>query len=414
MQADKLVNRFPELNLATNSRLPALCNLSKAELEEVELALENSIVNSATKINLGDLGIIHTGRGIFEYVVQKEAILFRTERRSESLPQPSDKHKLPPELQDSVAVFSNLSGKSLGAAVASELGIPVGTLDFKQFKDGELSLAIKNNIRDREVFLVAGTSSPVNEQLLELFITIDAFKQASAGRITLVMPYFGYARQDKKLKGREPITAKLLAKLLESAGADRVVALEIHSDQSRGFFDIPFENLRASSVLLPYLRKHFVSDDLMVISPDSGGVKRAQYYATKLAAPFAMIYKNRSEANQIETMTVLGEVRGKTCLIVDDMIDTGGTLCKAAQKLKEAGALKVVACCVHPVLSDDAIEKLRASEIEELVTTDSISLRRSKGEQIKVVTIAPLIAEAILRMATRRSVSELENVEVDI
>lgn len=400
------------INLALEGRLPELCSATPRELAKIELGIEVKNAKIAEGIKDKKLGVVHIGRGQFEVLDREEAVLLRRERRNPEKYKISGAHLLPKKIRDDVVVFSNLASANLGRKVTAELGTSIGKLDFKQFKDGELSLSIGQTVRDRDVFLIAGTSAPVNEQILELCITIDALKRASAGRVTIMLPYFGYGRQDKKIKGREPITAKLVAKLLQSAGADRIVSLELHSDQSIGFFDIPIDNLRASSVLIPYLRERFSNKDLVVISPDKGGVQRASAYASKLNAPLAMIHKERSEANKIDNMTVLGDVHGKVCLIIDDMTDTGGTLIKAAEKLKQAGAKKIIACCVHPVLSGDAIERIRKSSIEEFITTDSVPLRRARGSKIKVVSITRLLAEAINRMAQRESLTELEAVEI--
>ena len=412
-ERETILQQLPELNLAHSGHLPALCSLAPDELEAVEISLENTIREGAARIANGEIGVASIGRGRFEIVSSEEATLLRRER-VEGIPRrDSGNHKLNAALREEVAIFSTLGTAELSSHIASELGIPHGVLDVKQFKDGELSLSVGANVRDRDVFIVAGTSMPVNEQLMELCITVDALKRSSARRITLVAPYLGYSRQDKKLRGREPISAKLVAKLLETAGVDRIVTLDIHSDQSIGFFDIPIDNLRASSILIPYLRRKFANDSLVVVSPDKGGVPRASAYATELDAPLAMIHKTRTEANKVEKMTLLGSVRGKTCLIVDDMIDTGGTLIKAAEMLMKAGATRVVACCVHPVLSGDAVERLRSSEIEELVTTDTIPLRRARGTRITVVSTAGLLAEGIRRMVYRESLTTLALSEVD-
>jgi ribose-phosphate pyrophosphokinase len=401
------INNF-EINLAIDGNLPSLSSLGIEDLKLKETELNEQLVQIGDAIRNGAISAVSIGRGRFFVLDKNEAIAIQSEREESSKIIDKQKSNLDPKLKSEFLLFSSLGSQELASKVANQLGIKLGTLNFEQFKDGELSLSIKENVRDRETFLILPTSKPINEQLIELFISIDALKRASAKKITVLMPYFGYARQDKQLKGREPISSKLIAKLLKEAGADRIVTLDLHSDQSVGFFDISIENLRASSVLIPHLKNKFNPEDLVVVSPDEGGIKRASKYAEKLGSNLAVIHKQRKGANKIKEMIVLGDVEGKDCLIVDDMIDTGGTLMKAAEKLKQAGAKRIFACCIHAVLSADAVDKLRSSQIEQLICTDTIPLSRAKTDKIEVVSVAPLLAEGIKRLMTKGSIRELE------
>jgi len=278
-----------------------------------------------------------------------------------------------------------------------------------RFSDGELSVEIGDNVRGRDVFVVQSTCAPGNDHLMELLIVLDALKRSSAGRITAVLPYFGYARQDRKLKPRVPITAKLVADLLTTAGAHRVLAMDLHAGQIMGFFNIPVDNLNALPILLPYVRQRYGGEDLVIVSPDMGGVERARHIATRLDnAAIAVIDKRRSGPNQVAEMNVVGYVRGKTCLLVDDMIDTGGTIVKAAETLLLEGATRVAACCIHPVLSGNALERLNNSPLEELVVTDTIPIpKASHSPKLKILSVSPIIAEAIKRIHSDDSISSL-------
>jgi len=293
--------------------------------------------------------------------------------------------------------------------VCDTLHAELGRLEVVRFSDGELSVEIGDNVRGRDVFVVQSTSSPGNDHLMELLIVIDALKRASAWRVTAVVPYFGYARQDRKLKPRVPITAKLVADLLTTAGAQRVLTMDLHAAQIVGFFNIPVDNLNALPVIFPYLRERYGQEEVTIVSPDVGGVERARLLATRMNnANIAVIDKRRSGPNMVAEMKVVGEVKGKTCIIVDDMIDTGGTLVKAAETLLKQGATRVVAACVHAVFSGNAIELLTNSPLEEVVVCDTIPLSRAAPEEkIKVLSVAPLFAEAIRRIHHDDSVSSL-------
>lgn len=282
-------------------------------------------------------------------------------------------------------------------------------MEVIRFSDGELSVEIGDNVRGRDVFVVQSISTPGNDHLMELLIVLDALKRASAFRVTAVVPYFGYARQDRKTKPRVPITAKLVANLLTTAGADRVLTMDLHAGQAMGFFDIPVDNLNALPILLPHIRKNYGTKNLTIVSPDVGGVERARHCATKLDnAALAIIDKRRSGPNQVAEMSVVGDVQGETCVIVDDMVDTGGTLIKAGETLLKDGAKKVIACCVHPVLSGNAIERLQDSPLEEVIVTDTIQVPRSaQTKKLTILSVAPLFAEAMRRIHSEDSISSL-------
>lgn len=287
----------------------------------------------------------------------------------------------------------------------------LGSMQVIQFSDGEISVEIADNVRGRDVFVVQSTCEPVNDRLMELLIIVDALRRASAGRITAVMPYFGYARQDRKTKPRVPISAKLVANLLTEAGVDRVLTMDLHAGQLMGFFDIPVDNLNAFPVLAPYILKKYGAKNTCVISPDVGGVERARGFARYLEnAPIAVIDKRRTGPNQVAEMHLVGDVKGKFCVIADDMVDTGGTLARAAEVLLKEGATKVVAACVHPVLSGNAVNTLKDSVLSEVVITDSIpsdkKVAASQGK-LTVLSVAPMFAEAIRRIHNEDSVSAL-------
>lgn len=308
-----------------------------------------------------------------------------------------------------ILVFSGRSNPPFTAAVCDNLGIELGRLEVIRFSDGELSVEIEDNVRGRDVFIVQSTSSPANDHLMELLIVMDALKRASASRITAVIPYFGYARQDRKLRARVPITAKLVADLLTTAGADRILSMDLHAGQIVGFFNTPVDNLNSLPVMLPYLKSRYGNEDLTVVSPDMGGVERARHLATRLDnTPIAVIDKRRSGPNQVAEMNVVGEVGGRTCIIMDDMIDTGGTMIKAADVILKEGAKQVIACCTHPVFSASAIEMLERSSLKEIVTTDTIPVSKARhSSKVTVLSVASLFAEAIRRIHNEDSISSL-------
>ena len=309
-----------------------------------------------------------------------------------------------------IKVFTGNSHSQLAEDIAEILGVPVGKAKVSTFSDGEISVDINETVRGNDVFIVQSTSSPVNNNLMELLIMIDAFKRASAGRITAVIPYYGYARQDRKAKSRDPITAKLVADILTAAGADRVLTMDLHASQIQGYFNIPVDHLLGS----PILARNFVEqgfkdkDDVVVVSPDLGSVTRARKFADKLNAPIAIIDKRRPKANVSEIMNIIGEVKGKRCILIDDMIDTAGTIANAANALKDLGAKNVYACCTHGVLSGPAFERINASAIEELVMLNTIPLPEGEGlEKFKSISVAPLFAEAIKRIYDDEPISKL-------
>lgn len=306
-------------------------------------------------------------------------------------------------------VFSGRSNPRFTRSITQALNVELGRLEVVRFSDGELSVDIGDNVRGRDVFVVQSTSNPGNDHLLELLIVIDALKRASAWRVTAVMPYFGYARQDRKLKSRVPITAKLVADLLTAAGAHRVLTMDLHAGQIVGFFNIPVDNLNALPVMLPYVRNKYGSEDVIIVSPDAGGVERAREFASRLGnVGLAIIDKRRSGPNKVSEMSVVGEVAGKTCIVVDDMVDTAGTLCKAGETLQAEGATRVAACCVHAVLSGTAAERLENSAFEEVVVSDTILIPNSFNcSKLTVVSVAPLFAEAVRRIHADDSISSL-------
>ncbi len=310
--------------------------------------------------------------------------------------------------QHTLKVFSGNANPALAAEIGECLGVPLSGIKVGRFPDGEIRLQILENVRGADVFVVQPTCRPVNENLVELLIMLDAFRRASANRITAVMPYYGYARQDRKDRPRVPISAKLVADLLTSAGADRVMALDLHAGQIQGFFDIPVDHLFATPVTVEYFRKLRLRN-LAVVSPDPGGVERARAFAKKMKAPLVIIDKRREDAHVVEMMNVIGDVAGKTCLVVDDMIDTGGTLASGAKALIEKGAEKVYACCTHGVFAGQAIKVICDAPIEQVVTTNSIPLAAEgqKCEKIKVLGVGRLLAEAIRSIHQETSVSRL-------
>ena len=306
-----------------------------------------------------------------------------------------------------IKIFAANSSKELAQKIANELGMPLGKCEVSTFSDGEIAVSIQETVRGSDVFVVQSTNAPVNNNLMELLIMIDALKRASAGRITAVMPYYGYARQDRKSRSRDPITAKLVADLITAAGADRVLTMDLHAAQIQGFFNIPLDHL----VGMPILAREFVKkeiEDLVVVSPDLGSVTRARNFANYLDAPIAIIDKRRPKANVSEIMNIIGEIEGKNVVIIDDIIDTAGTLCNAANALKERGAKSVRACATHGVLSGPAIQRIQDSAIEELILLDTIQLPEEKHlEKIEVVTVAEVFAEAIKRIYNDQCLSSL-------
>lgn len=309
---------------------------------------------------------------------------------------------------DRLKLFGGNSNPELTAKICQHLQIPQGKAVVQTFSDGEIMVEIGENVRGRDVFVMQSTCSPVNQNLMELLVLMDALKRASAWRITAVLPYYGYARQDTKVLPRVPISAKLVADLITVAGGHRVICLDLHANQIQGFFDIPVDNLFAAPVLLEYIRQHFNSD-LVIVSPDAGGVERARAFAKRLNASLAIIDKRRDEDQKVKAMHIIGEVEGKAAIILDDMVDTGGTLTEAAKALAENGALSINACCTHAVLSGNAIGRIEESAIENLIVTDSIPLQpETKGcKKIKVLTVANLLGEAIKRSHLNDSVSSL-------
>jgi ribose-phosphate pyrophosphokinase len=309
---------------------------------------------------------------------------------------------------EGMAIFSGNSNPGLVQKICNYLSLPLGGAKVKTFSDGEIQIEINENVRLKDVFVVQSTCSPVNDNLVELLLMIDAFNRSSARKITAVIPYFGYARQDKKVAPRVPISAKLVADMLTVAGADRIITMDLHAGQIQGFFNIPVDNLFAAPVLIEYIRNNF-RDDMVIVSPDAGGVERARAFAKRLNADLAIIDKRRDAPNQAKAMAVIGDVTDKVAVILDDMTDTAGTLTEAAHAIKNAGAREIHACCAHPVLSGPAIERITDSDLKSLVVTDTIPLseRAAACDKIKVLTISQLVGEAIIRSFRGDSVTSL-------
>lgn len=310
---------------------------------------------------------------------------------------------------DDLKIFTGNSNLPLAQEISNYLKIPLGKATVETFSDGESKVEVKENVRGGDVFVVQSTSAPGNDNLMEMLLMLDAFKRASAKRITAVIPYFGYARQDRKVAPRVPISAKLVADLITTAGASRILTMDLHSGQIQGFFNIPVDNLYATPVLLQYLRRQLNRNEVTIVSPDAGGVERARDFATRLNASLAIIDKRRSGPNVVEEMNIIGEVKGQTAILLDDMVDTAGTLTMAADALKKEGAKRIFGCCTHPVLSGPAIRKIKNSPLEELIVTNSIPLgpKAEKCKKIKVLSVAHLIGEAIRRTHDEKSISSL-------
>lgn len=312
-------------------------------------------------------------------------------------------------MKDEIKIFSGSSNPELARAIAAYLGREPGQAELRRFSDGETMVEITENVRGGDVFVIQSTCTPVNDHLMELLLMLDAFRRASAKRVTAVIPYYGYARQDRKVAPRVPISAKLVADLLTTAGSSRVLTVDLHAGQIQGFFNIPVDNLYATPVLLEYLRQAVSSEPVTVVAPDAGGVERARAFAKRLEAGLAIIDKRRARPNEVAEMRIIGEVDGRVAIIVDDMVDTAGTLTAAAEAISAAGAQRVLACCTHAVLSGKAPERIRNSLLDEVVVTDTIPLRPPAREvdKIRVLSIANLVGEAIGRIHREESISSL-------
>lgn len=310
-------------------------------------------------------------------------------------------------LDPNLKVFTLNSNRDLAHEITEHIGVNMGKCSVSRFSDGEVQINIEESIRGCDVYVIQSTSAPVNEHIMELLIMIDALKRASARTINVVTPYYGYARQDRKARAREPITSKLVANLLETAGATRMITLDLHASQIQGFFDIPVDQLLGVPILADYFSEKQL-DDIVVVSPDHGGVTRARKMADRLKAPIAIIDKRRPKPNVAEVMNIVGNVEGKTAVMIDDIIDTAGTITLAADALAEQGAKGVFACCTHPVLSGPAIQRIENSSIQELVVTNSIPLSEEKQSgKVTELSVAPLLGEAIIRVHEKLSVSKL-------
>ncbi len=310
---------------------------------------------------------------------------------------------------DHMRLFSGNGSRALAQGVADYLEISLGKAEVSRFSDGEIRVQIGENVRGADVFIMNSTCPPVNDNLMELLILMDAARRASAARLTAVLPYFGYARQDRKDAPRVPIAAKVVANLIVASGADRVLTLDLHSGQIQGFFDIPVDHLNSEITFADAVAELELKENMVVVSPDTGSVKRAREVASRLDAPLAIIDKRRPKANQAEVMHIIGEVEGRHALIFDDMVDTAGTLCNAANAVKAQGALSVIACCTHPILSGQALDRIEKSALEKLLVGDGVALspQAEACEKIEVITFSHVIGEAIRRVHEERSVSSL-------
>ncbi|MBU0673607.1 MAG: ribose-phosphate pyrophosphokinase [Proteobacteria bacterium] len=311
-------------------------------------------------------------------------------------------------MSNKIKIFAGNANRALAEEICQNIGLPLSEAEVRTFSDGEIFVEIGENVRGTDVYVIQPTCPPVNDSLMELIIMVDALRRASARRITAVVPYYGYARQDRKVAPRVPITAKVVAEMMMVVGVRRVLAMDLHAGQIQGFFNIPVDHLYAAPVLMKYMRDE-IRDDIIMVSPDAGGVERTRAYAKRLDADLAIIDKRRERANVAQAMNVIGDVRGKRTILLDDMVDTAGTLCAAADILMQAGAKEVYACCTHGVLSGPAIERIEASQIKTLAVTNSIPLRGDalNCKKIKVLTVAPLLADAISRIHSEDSVSSL-------
>lgn len=308
-----------------------------------------------------------------------------------------------------LSIFTGNSNPGLAEKVSKYLFKKLGSAKVNRFSDGEIQIEIKENVRSKDVFIIQSTCNPVNDNLMELLLMIDAMRRSSASRITAVVPYYGYARQDKKVAPRVPISAKLVADLLTNSGANRVITMDLHAGQIQGFFNIPVDNLYAAPVLIEHIRHKFSDQDLVVVSPDAGGVERARAFAKRLDADLAIVDKRRDKPNEAKAMAVIGNVSDKVAIILDDMVDTAGTLTEASNAINEKGAKEVHACCAHPVLSGPAVGRIEKSALKTLVTTDTVPLSEEATNcaKIEVLSIAPLVGEAIIRSHRGDSVTTL-------
>ncbi len=312
------------------------------------------------------------------------------------------------DVMSDFAIFSGNSNRALAQKICEYLQVPMGGAKVKTFSDGEIQIEIEENVRSKDIFLIQSTCAPVNDHLVELLLMIDAFNRSSARRINVVIPYYGYARQDKKVAPRVPISAKLVADLLTVSGADRVITMDLHAGQIQGFFNIPVDNLFAAPIILKYIQNHFDSD-VTIVSPDAGGVERARAFAKRLNAGLAIVDKRRDAPNVATAMAVIGNVEDKVAIILDDMVDTAGTLTEAAVAIKQRGAREVHACCAHPVLSGPAVKRIAESVIKSIIVTDTIPLNSNAGicGKFKVLSVAKLVGEAIIRSHNGDSVTSL-------
>ncbi len=304
-------------------------------------------------------------------------------------------------------IFAGNSNQPLAKEIAQSIGMDLGKIALQRFSDGEISVKIEENVRGADVFVIQSTGAPANDNIIELMLILDALRRASARRITTVIPYYGYGRQDRKVEPRVPISAKVIATMIEAVGSKRMLSVDLHADQIQGFFEIPVDHLFAAPIFVKYLAEKALSD-LTIVSPDSGGAERARFFAKQLAGDLAIIDKRREKANESDVMNIIGNVQGRNCILIDDMIDTAGTICKAAEALKKQGASSVLAAATHGVLSGPAIDRIKESPIDELIVTNTLVIEQAKRlSKMRLLSVAPLMGEAINRIHEERSVSSL-------
>jgi len=382
-------------------QLPAIGKLSAEELTQLEKKLTDEVRRAAESISMGEVELVHEGHGSFRVTSSQQAAHHRTERKiREQEISTLYNHSLSGLrlLPDEALVFSGPAKNLFAKSVAAFCNTQLLEFDWRQFKDNELLARSSGNAREKEAILIQGLDNPVHEQLLELRIASSALRNARARRITAIVPYLPYSRQDRLEGEASSFGAGIVADILKS-GVDRVVTMDIHSAQTLGLYpEGGIENLKSAPVFLDYLRENFATENLTIVSPDAGGMKRAEMFARTLEAPAAVIHKEREVANQVARMTLLGEVKDRVCVIVDDMVDTAGTLVKAAELLKKSGAKKVIACCTHGLFSGDALDRIERSALDQVVTTDTIPLRPGEARKIRVLSVAPLFADAIVEM----------------
>lgn len=394
------------LNVGINGALPKLESLSGAEVRRLEDDTTNQLSLLSKHIDSGDLAFIYQGNGQLTLVSKDEQTAFRSEQAKNLKELEKYPFKQVPTYSDQAVFFSGMNSTNFSNILCRSIGVEVSPIQWRQFQDGELSATSTQNVRERETVIIQSLCPPTNENLIQLCLSADALTRGASSRITAVIPYLGYARQDHP-DPRSTMGSALVAKLLEASGVDRIITLDIHSEQSVGYFKPgSVSNLSAIPIFANHIKENYDLDTVTIVSPDAGGVKRAEKFVKALGGvPIAIFHKDRSMPNVVSQMVLLGDVKDRTCVIVDDMVDTGGTLIKAADKLIAAGAKRVIACCTHAVLSGNAMERIGESAIEQMIVTDTIPLRRAGFGKFKTLSVAPLLGNAVARMLNKESLS---------